>query len=91
MAITEGQLETGRTKDRRRSRRQRTRRSSRCSRIRTHHTLAEDFWIFLQGSYSNDTNVYAESDVDIVICLTEVYYGDISNLEPGEKDTYEAN
>ena len=31
------------------------------------------FEVFLQGSYGNDTNIYAESDVDIVICLTEVF------------------
>jgi len=32
------------------------------------------FKIFLQGSYSNDTNVYSESDVDIVICFSDIYY-----------------
>ena len=26
--------------------------------------------VFLQGSYGNDTNIYAESDVDVVIGLT---------------------
>jgi hypothetical protein len=25
--------------------------------------------IFLQGSYGNDTNIYSDSDVDIVMCL----------------------
>jgi hypothetical protein len=27
----------------------------------------KDFEVFLQGSYGNDTNIYAESDVDVVI------------------------
>ncbi len=47
--------------------------------------------IFLQGSYGNDTNIYADSDVDVVICLTSVYYGDISYLNDEEKARYEAN
>lgn len=47
--------------------------------------------IFLQGSYGNDTNIFADSDVDVVICLTSVYYGDTSHLNDGEKARYEAN
>src|SRR4029450_1975896 len=34
--------------------------------IRTH-----DYEVFLQGSYRNATNIYAESDVDIVVQLKE--------------------
>ncbi|WP_199262633.1 nucleotidyltransferase domain-containing protein [Paracoccus binzhouensis] len=49
------------------------------------------FDIFLQGSYGNDTNVYAESDVDVVICLTDVYNSDVSGLDPADKAAYEAN
>ena len=30
-----------------------------------------NFKVFLQGSYGNDTNIYAESDVDIVIRLDD--------------------
>ena len=47
--------------------------------------------VFLQGSYGNDTNIYADSDVDVVICLTSVYYGDVSHLNDDEKARYEAN
>lgn len=36
--------------------------------------------VFLQGSYGNDTNVYAESDVDIVIKLCSTFKSDTSNL-----------
>ena len=34
----------------------------------------KDFSIFLQGSYGNDTNVYRDSDVDIVICLNQSFF-----------------
>ncbi len=48
------------------------------------------FNVFLQGSYGNDTNVWAESDVDIVICLSSVYYSDTRSLNENEKARYEA-
>lgn len=47
--------------------------------------------IFLQGSYGNSTNIWAESDVDIVICLSSVFYSDISCLKDEERAWYEAN
>ena len=47
------------------------------------------FEIFLQGSYGNDTNIYADSDVDVVICLTSVYYSDTSNLDASQKSLYD--
>ena len=31
---------------------------------------------FLQGSYGNDTNVYADSDVDIVMKLDAIFFKD---------------
>ena len=43
------------------------------------------FDVFLQGSYGNDTNIYAESDVDIVICLTDVLETNIVNEPVTEK------
>jgi len=49
------------------------------------------FEVFLQGSYGNDTNIYTESDVDIVICLTEAFDSDISSLSPSDKTAYEAD
>src|SRR5215510_11624335 len=36
--------------------------------------------VFLQGSYKNDTNVYGDSDVDIVLCHTRAFYKDVSRL-----------
>lgn len=45
---------------------------------------------FLQGSYCNDTNIYAESDVDVVICLDSVYYYDITGLTAAEQTAFNA-
>ncbi len=36
--------------------------------------------VFLQGSYGNDTNVYAESDVDVVIRLDLTFHFNIDAL-----------
>lgn len=49
------------------------------------------FNVFLQGSYGNDTNVWSESDVDVAICLTSVFYSDIDELGADEKERYEGN
>lgn len=40
--------------------------------------------IFLQGSYGNDTNIYSESDIDIVIRLDDCFRYDLSLL-PSEQ------
>ena len=45
--------------------------------------------IFLQGSYSNDTNVYKESDVDVVIMLTSLFTYNIDNLPEQQKSTFQ--
>jgi hypothetical protein len=49
---------------------------------------AKDVSIFLQGSYGNDTNIYADSDVDIVIRLDATFYKDLSDLSDAEKVAY---
>lgn len=46
------------------------------------------FNVFLQGSYGNDTNIYADSDVDIVICLTSTFHADTSRLSEFDKAEY---
>lgn len=47
--------------------------------------------VFLQGSYGNDTNVYKESDVDVVIELREsTFYNDLSKLSPTEVSAFKA-
>lgn len=44
--------------------------------------------IFLQGSYGNDTNIYAESDVDVVICHTGVFFYDLGHLSAEESAAF---
>lgn len=46
--------------------------------------------VFLQGSYANDTNIYAESDVDIVIKLDDCWQSDLTALPQEEKDAYKS-
>lgn len=46
---------------------------------------AKNYSVFLQGSYGNDTNIYAESDVDIVICLNDCFQSDRSKLTVSEE------
>lgn len=49
---------------------------------------SKDFKVYLQGSYGNDTNIFAESDVDIVIQLDDVYFSDLTWLTPADKLAY---
>src|SRR4030067_3606049 len=46
--------------------------------------------VFLQGSYGNDTNIYAESDVDIVIKLNDCFRHDLNELPSDQKDAFKA-
>ncbi len=48
----------------------------------------KSYCVFLQGSYGNDTNIYAESDVDIVIRLDDCFHRDLERLSQDEKDAY---
>lgn len=48
----------------------------------------KSYSVFLQGSYGNDTNIYAESDVDIVIKLNDCFRSDVSQLSEEEKQQY---
>lgn len=50
----------------------------------------KNFKVFLQGSYGNDTNIYAESDVDIVIRLDDCFQSDLDNLNDEEKAAYKS-
>jgi len=51
---------------------------------------AKSFEIFLQGSYCNDTNIYAESAVDVVIRLDSTFYYDTSKLTTTETSNFDA-
>jgi hypothetical protein len=48
----------------------------------------KSFEVFLQGSYGNDTNIYAESDVDVVICLDSIFRGNKAQLSEAEQAFY---
>ncbi|MDH1145241.1 nucleotidyltransferase [Pseudomonas mosselii] len=50
---------------------------------------SKDFKVYLQGSYGNDTNIFAESDVDVVIQLDDVYFSDVNLLTPTDKAAYD--
>lgn len=51
----------------------------------------KSFDVFLQGSYGNDTNIYAESDVDVVIRTDSIYYYDTSALNPQELQSFRSS
>ncbi len=50
--------------------------------------FGKKYSVFLQGSYGNDTNIYAESDVDIVIQLDDCWQSDLSRISDEEKTAY---
>ena len=50
---------------------------------------AKSYSVFLQGSYGNDTNIYAESDVDIVIKLDDCFQSDLGELTQDERNKYD--
>jgi hypothetical protein len=49
-----------------------------------------DVEVFLQGSYGNTTNVYADSDVDIVLKHDGAYFYDLTELKPQEVERYKS-
>jgi hypothetical protein len=50
----------------------------------------KDVEIFLQGSYGNDTNIWKESDVDIVIKLRNTFSYDISGIPADQQAAFNA-
>src|SRR6266852_2928569 len=46
--------------------------------------------IYLQGSYGNTTNIYADSDVDIVVQYNSVYDWNISALSEQQQLLFQA-
>jgi hypothetical protein len=44
--------------------------------------------VFLQGSYCNDTNIYNESDVDVVIQLDTCFRKDLEELPDDQRDAF---
>lgn len=52
--------------------------------------FAKSFESFLQGSYGNDTNVFRDSDVDIVMRLDSTWYHDADTLAPDQYRAFQA-
>ena len=48
------------------------------------------FEVFLQGSYGNSTNIYSESDVDIVIKLNDCFHHDLTRLPPAQQTAFKS-
>ncbi len=46
------------------------------------------FEVHLQGSYGNDTNVYGDSDVDVVACTSDTFGYDLDHLPLEQKTLY---
>src|ERR1700730_3585110 len=49
-----------------------------------------NFKVFLQGSYGNDTNIHAESDVDVVIRHDGAFFHDIEERPADEQGAFNA-
>jgi hypothetical protein len=47
-----------------------------------------NFEVYLQGSYRNSTNIYADSDVDLVVQLNSSFRRNISSLNSAQKSKY---
>jgi hypothetical protein len=51
---------------------------------------SRSFDVFLQGSYGNDTNIFAESDVDIVIQYKGAFFHDLTALPAEQKAAFQS-
>lgn len=47
--------------------------------------------IYLQGSYRNSTNIYGDSDIDVVVQLNSSFHRDVSALPPDQLALYNQN
>ena len=47
--------------------------------------------VFLQGSYGNDTNIYRESDVDVVFQLNSCFQHDLSGMPQEQQQAFKAS
>src|SRR4029077_17203768 len=41
---------------------------------------SKDYTVLLQGSYKKETNVYGDSDVDVIMRLNQTFYTDLDQL-----------
>ncbi|MGO9454323.1 MAG: nucleotidyltransferase [Candidatus Binataceae bacterium] len=45
--------------------------------------------IFLQGSYANSTNIYGDSDIDVVVYYDQTFYKDMSALTTAQQQLHD--
>jgi hypothetical protein len=50
-----------------------------------------NFKVFLQGSYGNNTNIFAESDVDVVIRYDGAFHHDLTKLSPEQQSAFKSS
>lgn len=46
--------------------------------------------IYLQGSYANATNIYGDSDIDVVVFYGNTFFKDMSALTPSQRQLHES-
>jgi hypothetical protein len=51
---------------------------------------SKDYTVLLQGSYKNETNVYGDSDVDVIMRLNQIFYTDLDQLSEEDKKLWGA-
>jgi hypothetical protein len=57
-------------------------------RVLKRHGPEKDFDVYLQGSYRNSTNIYGDSDVDVVVQLNSTFQYEISHLDTGQQQAF---
>lgn len=58
-----------------------------CRALAAPHSVVQghDYELFLQGSYRNATNIYGDSDIDVVLALNETIITNSSELPPSDQ------
>ena len=57
-------------------------------RVLRRHGPSVDYEVYLQGSYRNSTNIYGDSDVDMVVQLNSTFRYEISHLDTGQQSAF---
>ncbi len=52
------------------------------------HGPSVTYEVYLQGSYRNSTNIYGDSDVDVVAQLQSTFLPDVSSLDTGQQAAF---
>ena len=49
---------------------------------------SREYEVYLQGSYKNSTNIYGNSDVDVIAQINDTFFWDGSDLSEGERNAH---